>query len=346
VKAYDPTKLFLIGLLSGVVWLTSGTGAWGQSDHTAKLIEGAKKEGKLAWYTSMSVADSRPLLNAFERKYPFVKSEVFQASGDRIVNRILTENRAGRQHFDVVATGEIKVHTLVRHKLIAPYVSPQAKAYGDQFKDPAGYWTGVYNVYYVIGYNTQQISHAEAPKVWEDLLDPKWKDKIAIDRDETTWYATLIAAWGKERTQKYMKALAAQGIRWHRGHTLIAQLMAAGEFPLGIVFAHRIEDLKKKGAPLEWVDTLNPIVAVVVGMGLNAKPNNPNTAKLFMDFVLSKKGQTMIRSFNRIPARSDVEPLSPKMDQTKIKLKVLPLHMATRHNQYVKEFSQIFGQYQ
>jgi len=324
-----------------LLFFTGSSQAAGQSEHTARLVEGAKKEGELVWYTVMGISDAKLMLDAFKKKYPFVRTQLFRANGERTLNRVMTETRAGQWRFDLVAVSETAI--LVRNKLLSRYVSPEATAYIPEFKDKDSHWTGIFANYYVIGYNTEIVPAAEAPKQWEDLVDPKWKGKIGIDREEYPWYATLIASWGKEKTQKYMKALAKQDIHWRRGHTLIAQLMAAGEFPVAIVYAHRIEEMKGKGAPVEWVNTLDPIVVGVNGISLSAKPNNPNTAKLFIDFMLSKGAQKMIRSFKRISTRSDIEPLSPKLDQTKLKLKVIPADTATRYNEYVQEFRTLFG---
>jgi iron(III) transport system substrate-binding protein len=304
------------------------------------LIEAAKKEGELVWYTSMSISDSRPLLDAFEKKYPFIKSKLVRASSEKTLNRIITETRGGKWDFDVVALSE--VGALVQRNLTSPYVSAEAKTYSPKFKDPKGHWTAIYNNYYVIGYNTNLVSKQEAPKDWEDFLDPKWKGKISIDQEEYEWFATLNRDWGREKAERYMKALAQQNIQWRKGHTLIAQLMSAGEFPVAIAYAHRIESMKKKGAPVEWVDTVDPVVVSTNGIAISAKPNHPNAAKLFIDFVLSKEGQNIIRSANRIPARSDVEPLSPKMDQAKLKFEVVPPDMSTRLNEYVESFRRVF----
>jgi iron(III) transport system substrate-binding protein len=312
-----------------------------QADPTAKLVEGAKKEGNLSWYTSMNVNESKPLADDFEKQYPFIKVELFRSSGEKIQNRVTTETRAGRWNFDVAGLSEIG--TLIEHKLIAPYYSPEAKGYIKEFKDPQGRWNAVYINYYVPGYNIRQVAEKDAPKRWEDFLDPRWKDKISIDQEEYPWYVTLLAAWGKEKTNKYMSALAKQNIQWRKGHALIAQLMGAGEFPLAIVYAHRVESDKKKGAPLEWVNTVDPIVVSVHSVGLSAKPSHPNAARLFIDFILAKNSQEKIRSFNRVPARADVEPPSPKMDQSRLKLRVVPHDTATRYNEYVKDFRSIFG---
>jgi iron(III) transport system substrate-binding protein len=119
--------------------------------------------------------------------------------------------------------------------------------------------------------------------------------------------------------------------------------MGAGEFPLGIVYAHRIEADKKRGAPVEWINTVDPIVVSVHSVGISAKPSHPNAARLFVDFVLAKQSQEKLRSFSRVPARADVEPPSPKMDQAKLKLRVVPHDTATRYNEYVRDFRAIFG---
>jgi len=227
--------------LCAVLVCSSAQSAWGQADENAKLVEGAKKEGKLVWYTSTNVTESKPLLDDFEKVYPFVKGEIVRASGERTLNRIVTEVRANRSEFDIVTISE--VDALIQAKLLAPYRSPEAKSFIPEFKDPNSYWTAIYINYATIGYNPTLVSEKEAPKQWEDLLDPKWKGKFAIDQEQYPWYGTLHKAWGRERAQKYMRALTKQGIQWRKGHTLIAQLMAAGEFPLGVVYAtHRRDE--------------------------------------------------------------------------------------------------------
>jgi iron(III) transport system substrate-binding protein len=312
-----------------------------QSEHTAKLIDGAKKEGKLVWYTNINVKDARLILDAFERRYPFINSEFFRAGGEQVVNRILTEARAGQWRFDVVTAGHPGL--LVHHKLTAPYVSPEAKAYHQDFKGKDGLWTAFTLQYYVLGYNTKLVPLKEAPKSWEDLLDPRWKGKMAIDQEDYYWYATLLAAWGSERTERYLRALARQEIQWRNGHTLITQLMAAGEFAIGIVYARIIEAMKKNDAQLEWVKTTDPIVVYPNAISYSSKPNHPNAGKLFIDFVLSKEFQEFSSSAGRVSARSDVKPLAPDLDNKQLRLKTVPEDVAVRYNEYLQEFKNIFG---
>src|SRR6266550_4820658 len=324
-----------------IVFSMGALSAWGQTDERAKLVEGAKKEGKLVWYTSTNVTESKPLLDDFERQYPFVKGEIFRASGEKTLNRIVTEARANHSEFDIVTISE--VDALIDAKLLAPYRSPEAKSFIPEFKDPSGYWTAIYINYTTIGSNPKMVSEKDAPKQWEDLLELKWKGKFAIDQEQYPWYGTLHKAWGRERGQKYMRALAKQNIQWRKGHTLIAQLMAAGEFPLGVIYAHRIEEMKQRGAPVEWSNTVNPVVATLNGAGLSLKAPHPSAARLYIDYLLSKPAQQRLRTLRRIPARSDVEPLSPKMDQSKLKLAIALRDSVEEYNASIKEFREIFG---
>jgi iron(III) transport system substrate-binding protein len=328
-------------VLSCLAFLFTPVSAQDQSDHTARLIEGAKKEKKLVWYTSMTLPNAMPLLESFKLKHPFVQVDYLRAGGEATLNRILTETRVGKWEFDVVSVTQME--TLLHHQVLAPYRSPESKSYIAEFQDSAGYWTGIAVNYYAIGYNTKLVSESEAPKRWEDLLDRKWKGKISIDREEYAWYAALLSSWGKERTRDYMESLAKQDIQWRKNHVLMAQLMAAGEFPVAIIYAHTIEEMKRRGAPVEWVNTLDPIVASIQRIALGRKPTHPHAAKLFIDFVLSKEGQEIIRSRGRVPARSDVEPLSSRMLQSQLRLRGVPSDIEIKYREYQEEFKRIFG---
>ena len=107
-----------------------------QSAQHAALVEGAKKEGKLVWYTSMAIDTSKPLLDAFLQEYPFIKPDLVRAGEEQLMNRVLTETRAGKWYFDAISTSSIS--ELSERKMIAPYFAPERDAFMDQFKDPTG----------------------------------------------------------------------------------------------------------------------------------------------------------------------------------------------------------------
>src|SRR5687768_5117213 len=150
------TLHFLAPLILFTLSLVANLHAQSQS----ALIDGAKKEGKLVWYTSMAIDTSKPVLDAFEKEYPFIKTELVRAGEEQLVNRILSETRAGRWAFDALSTSSIA--TMIERKIIAPYLAPERDQFMDQFKDPQGYWTGVFVNNLVLGYNTKMLAAKDA----------------------------------------------------------------------------------------------------------------------------------------------------------------------------------------
>jgi iron(III) transport system substrate-binding protein len=286
----------------------------------------------------MSSSDAQPILDAFVKTYPFVEVEFVDITSPRLIQRVNIEALAGKSLFDVASANNL---VAIADKLL-PYLPPAADDIPKEFKDPKGRWIGYDHNYYVLAYNTKMVSKAEVPKRYEDLLDPKWKRNILMDEGDHAWYGGLIGAWGKEKTDTFMKKLAAQDIQWRRGHTLLLQLVAAGEAPLGLPYANSTERFKRQGAPVDWVDTLKPIVTGLNYIGISAKANNPYRAKLFVDFILSRHGQEIIRNRGRLPARSSVQPLSPKAYSKRLTLQAIPEDVYLRNRYFADEFRRIF----
>src|SRR4051812_8173709 len=132
----------LVILLSLLLFPVFDSVVYAQSADQNNLIEGAKKEGKLVWYTSMAIDTSKPLLDGFLKEYPFIKADLVRAGEEQLMNRMLTETRAGKWYFDAVSTSSIS--ELADRKIITPYFAPERDAFHDQFKDPKGFWTGVF----------------------------------------------------------------------------------------------------------------------------------------------------------------------------------------------------------
>src|SRR5688572_14640090 len=165
------------------------SGLHAQSSQHASLVEGAKKEGRLVWYTSMAIDTSKPLLDAFEKQYPFIKADLVRAGEEQLMTRIMNETRAGKWGFDAVSTSAISV--LAERKITAPYLSPERDAFMSEFKDPQGHWLGVFVNNLIIAYNTKMVAPKDAPRNYSDLLDPKWKGQILMDSTDYDWFGTL-----------------------------------------------------------------------------------------------------------------------------------------------------------
>ncbi len=313
-----------------------------EKERVKKLIDGAKKEGTLMFYGSINTVDGQTSLNAFQKKYPFLKAKHYRAGSDTLMEKILIETRAGRYNADVYNLRSFTAAVLTEKGLFSQYSSPpHSKFYPEGFKDPGGAWTSIYMNPATIGYNTSLVPPDQAPKDWKDLLDPRWKGKMVMDREESEWYANMLKVMGREKGRRFMKKLAAQDITYNRGHTLMAQLVAAGEFKVGVVlYSPRIENMKATGAPIEWVRA-NPVVAYHYAIGVAAHAPHPNAARLFVDFMLSKEGQEILVKSKRVPVRIDVKPDPPRLVKG-VKLAPSDTALAKDYKKYFDEYRKVF----
>jgi iron(III) transport system substrate-binding protein len=308
------------------------------------VLAAAKTEGEVFFYTGKALATMQDVARAFEAKYPFLKVKITRTSGEKLVNKIRTEQLAGKYLFDAVSMAPVPI--LESFNLIKAYCSPEAKAFAPQFKGPNCLWTGIVGNYYVIVYNTKMVSKDEAPKDWNDLTNPKWKgEKIAIDPEEYSWLAGMEAYLGEEKTKTLMTALSRQGIRWQKDHQNMAALLAAGEFPLGLGYATRTEEMKQKGAPIEWVKTTKPIVADLHNLALAAQPVHPNAAKLWIDFLLSYEGQKALFERKEAVFRQGVIPEGSPFNPATLVTSPVPSKIFSKETfaQYQSKFDALFG---
>ncbi len=315
--------------------------AFGQS---RDLIEGAKKEGQLVYYTGMELDQSTVFANEFAKKYPFIKPEIFRASGEKVLTKYLTEARARAYRADIFQTSVIQVSQLKGEGLLQRYVSPESAVYPEGFKDREGYWNSFYLIPYVIGYNTNVIPSNEAPKSYEDLLNPKWKGKLGLESQEYQWFFHLLKIMGKEKGLEFMRRLAQQDLQLRDGHSLLLQLTIAGELPICVVlYSNEIEFQRRtKGIPVDWVRFKGPTITAFNAISIPANVPHPNTAKLFIDFSLSKEGQELLTKFNRVPARPDVSPNPPGLVQGLSLYPARPEELIANYKETVARFKEIF----
>jgi iron(III) transport system substrate-binding protein len=309
----------------------------------AKIIEAAKKEGELGWWSTIAQDQSQKIIDEFMKLYPFIKANYWRSGSVGIHNKILIEARAGRTSWDVVSqTAPEFIHELKQKKLIAPYDSPERRHFSNDLKDKDGFWTGTYALPTGVGFNTQQVKREEAPKSYQDLLHPKWQGKkISVDDEGYELLLGLTQAWGREAAIDYLKKLAAQDPMVGRGNSQRTQLLAAGEFPLAIAYTHTVEWSKSQGSAVDWVN-LEPVVIKFDGIMLGSKAAHPNAARLFIDFILSQRGQALLQSFNRVTLRAGAEPSPPRLIKG-FKRVVLHPEKAQDAQESLKVYREIFG---
>ena len=305
---------FALLFLSSLLWEIFTHEAWAQSQDSAGLIEAAKKEGQLNWYTSMSVVDHTKYLELFNKKYPFIKVNVRRVGGERLVTVITTEHRAGKTLFDVVISSGV-APSLIRSGIFTKYLSPEYKYFSAGTKDPEGYWADTYTNSLALSYNTRMVSQDKIPQRWDDLLAPQWKGKrIAIDTEPYEWFDAVLRVMGKEKGREFLRRFGEQELVVVRGNNLRAQQLAAGEFPFGFSYAHQIDRMRKNNAPVDWIKSEHIfVVNLLHPVFISAKAANPNAARLFAEFCLSKEAQQLMVHLGRKgSSRIDVETDVPK----------------------------------
>jgi iron(III) transport system substrate-binding protein len=331
----------IIVCLLTALTLAVGSVVYAQSD-LSSLVNNAKQEKEVVWYTTTSAGDNQAIVAGFTKKYPLLKVQVLRSTGEKLRQRVLTETSAGQYFSDVLSVSSMEMGLLKSRNLLQPYDAPEAESYPANAKDKEKSFTAIYARNFVMGYNTAMIPEKDRPRDWPELLDPKWKGKFGIDEEEFEWYGTLIDYWGREKAGKYMRALAAQQPTLRRGHNLLAQLLAAGEFPVAIVFPFEIEQLKRRGAPVEWSNSSDPIVTSINVVAHSVKAPHPNAAKVFINYILSEEGQTIIKNVSRVPLRPGVKPTVAKLDQSTLKIHYVPADMFRKIADYEKEFRDLF----
>lgn len=277
------------------------------ADRDQRVLEGARKEGTVALYTSLNLKDSVPITEAFEKKYPGVKVALWRASSEKVVQRALTEARAGRFTPDVFETNGPEMDIFYREKLLDPFYSPAFKDLPPAAFPKHRHWAADRFNFFVLGYNTNLVKPEEVPNSYADLLKPRWAGKVGLEASDVDWFGAVVKGMGEEKGLAYFRKLADSRPQLRTGHTLIAELLASGEIPLAAsVYNHNVERLIEKGAPVKW-KPLEPAFGRPNGIGVAKNAPHPHAALLFVDFMLSRAGQELIKKRNRVPSSNAVD---------------------------------------
>ncbi len=287
------TFLYLIAsLASAQTRSTADIANYRGADREEVLKAGAKKEGKLTWYTSLTA--HRDIANVFEAKYPGVRVETYRAGPNDLTRRLLSEAQSKRSIADLIETTPTTMMIMRDNKLLMPYFSPHLVNYPEDSKEEADksrvFWTTDRESIVGLGYNRNMMRAADVPKNFTEMARPENKGKIGVSGDTTgvRFIGAMIAAKGEE----YVKQLRYLEIRAHMiSGGAMHELMAAGEMHMSIsIFRNHVLAGKLKGAPTEWVP-LDLSQANAGSVALPAATNSPYAALLFIDFLIGPEGQ-------------------------------------------------------
>lgn len=313
------------------------------ADREKILLSGAKKEGQLTFYTSNTWV-AGPVTQEFEKKYPFIKANVWRSDSKALLKRLTEEHAAGRYIADVVETSPEYITLLVRAGLLQEHFSPELSAYDDSAKvkgkNGVLAWTNR-EIYISLGYNTRLVAASDVPRRLSDYLDPKWKGKMAIAGTTTgiQWIGAVMDAMGRE----FLEKLSAQEISvQNMSGAALSGLVASGEVPLSpTIFNSNIFTHKQKNAPVEW-RPVDPVIAGVGSSGMVVRSSQPHTALLFLDYLHSREGQQAALRGGLSSARSDIGSLEQKFNKLYMESKYTPEEFEKKYEEWETLMRKLF----
>ena len=298
-----------IALLTACGLIACSAGAqtlfnYGGADRMEKIVAAAKKEGTLTMYTTFAEKDQPTLIRPFETKYG-VKVNIWRAGTDKVLQRTLVEASAKKYDVDLIHFGSPEMEALSREKILQAVNSPVHKALQPGSVPAHREWAATLLSVWVQAYNTQLIKKEDLPRTYKDLLDPKWKGKLGIEAKNQDWFASVVDVMGGgEKGLKFFRDLVAQnGISPRTGHTLLTNMVIAGEVPLALtLYNYMPEQAKKRGAPIDWF-ALEPAVARSNAIGIARRAPHPNAALLFYEYMLGE-GQQYLVKMDYVPSNT------------------------------------------
>jgi ABC-type Fe3+ transport system substrate-binding protein len=285
------------------------------ADREQRILAGARKEGEVVLYTGLVVNVAlRPLAQAFQAKYPFLKLTYLRADSEGIATRVSAEIRADHSIGDVIEGTGMSAETLGAG-LVQPFYSPMAAAFPPSMRDDRNLTAPTRVSYFDLAYNTKLVPADKAPSTYEGLLDPMWKGKmawrVATDSGAPLFLTNLRIVWGEDRAMDYFKKLAGQKITNYAAGSARALLdrVIAGEYPIALnMFAQFPMVTAAQGAPVAS-KLLGPVVSTAATISVPKNIRHPNAALLLVDFILSPEGQSVLAKSGDFPSRPDTPPI-------------------------------------
>ena len=265
-----------------------------QQEKLRYLLKGAQAEGEMVYYGTLPVDQFVPLARLFNQRYRSIAVHHYFSPRDGILNRTLTEARAGRHAVDVVQVDLSYGYQLLNANLVQAQPLGGRNSFFEGTYDPSGAWHSMYHLTTALLYNSSSLKPDQAPKSYDDLLAPAWKGKMLFDPEAGYILAAMESAWGREKAVNYLGRLAKQDLSYRRGGTLTTQVVASGEFPIAIAInGETSAAVREKGAPLGF-RVLQPVIVKPEGLFTMKNSPHPHAGLLFAEWVLSQEAQAFL----------------------------------------------------
>ncbi len=325
-------------LLTALLLFTQGAMA---AEPDQALIDAARKEGSVVWYSTLIVNQIvRPMVAGFEAKYPGIKVEYSRAASSDVALKIVNEARARRVQSDIF-DGSNTVFLLRDPRLVMSYTPKAVDSWPAELKSKDGTWTALNIFYWTSAYNTNLVKPEDVPKTYQDLLDPKWKGKIAWTYDLTPggppgFVYNILSTMGEEKGTAYLRTFAEQQpVTIPGAQRVVLDHVISGEYPLCVMILNYHAAISMRaGAPVQWLK-LEPVLQTMGLVSITGGAPHPNAAKLMVEFMLSKEGQKILADNDYIPAHPDVPARIPELkpDAGGFRVNVITPDMVRDHAQ-------------
>jgi iron(III) transport system substrate-binding protein len=313
-----------------------------QQEKLDYLARGARAEGELVYYGTIPIDEFLPLARVFNARYRSLALQHYFSPRQGILNRALTEARAGRHAVDVIQLDLSYGYQLLNEKLVQPYVSSGDGHFFDGTYDPNGDWHSMYHLTTALIYNTGSVKPDQAPKSYDELLNPAWKGKMVFDPEAGYILAAMEQAWGREKAVEYLTRLSRQDLSYRRGGTLTTQVVSSGEYPIGIAInGETSAAVREKGAPLGF-KVLSPKIVKPEGLFLAKNAPHPYAALLFAEWVLSEEAQTFLAT--TLGKGSAMKGVRSKFKEFQLQPDfVVTPKLGPKLQSYIQDFTKILG---
>ena len=304
------SRIFVLLALAGCCfagWAQSvaAIASYEGADRQARLVEGARKEGALLLYATTPIDYLRVIIAGFEKKYG-VKVNLWRSRSESVLQRIISESR-NNPSFDVVECITTPMEAMRKEGLLQQVNAPVHNELHPWGLPSHREWAATQLYLFVQAYNTEKVRKEDLPRSYADLLDPKWKGRLAMEASDHEWFSEVVRQMGEEKGHKFWRDLVAtNGLQLRTGHSLLNNLVGSGEVPVALtVYNSDPETLKKKGSPIEWF-VIEPAIAIPNGVGVSRKAPHPHAAVLFYEYMLSEEAQQVLARIGYVTSHKKI----------------------------------------
>lgn len=298
MKRQEFIRVAWAAIVAALAWTAAPAGAAEVTKITPQLIEAAKKEGKVVFYTSIEVQTAEKVGKAFEAKFPGVKVQVERSGSERIYQRLGQEYGSNISAADVVSTSDA-AHFVIwkRQGWLAPYLPEDVALHfpADQ-RDPDDAYASWRVSLSVMGYNTKLLKPEEAPKGYADLLDPKWSGKLV--KANPSYSGTALTAThqiARDIGWEFFEKLAKQKVMQVQSSTDPPKKLAQGERAVMVDGnEYVLLQVRREGNPVQIIYPKEGTPLIISPSAVMKRAPNPNAARLFQSYLFSLEGQQML----------------------------------------------------